>query len=287
VDVPEIDLVVTDLDGTLWDVDGHIHERTIGAIGAIQAAGIIVLAATARRAASTWQLMEANGIALDAVVLDGALGREFGDRSGFHRAGFGPDEAAATLEVLRVLGIEPCINLDRVDRDVVMGERPSTHPAHREWLSPWVLDAEPAEAVRTLPVLSFSLAGGDAERTRFVASEVARRLPVAATANKDEQYGGCGLSVRPLGVDKWTGVEAYCAFRGFDPARVLAVGDGANDAELLAGASVACSIAGGAPATVALADHVLARPAEGGWAAIADLLSVSSAPGSGWWSNGR
>ena len=269
-----VDLVVTDLDGTLWDVEGRVHGDTLAALAALLAAGIPVLAATARRAASTWQLMQANGIALDAVVLDGASGRVFAGGGGFHRAGFEPAAAVDVLGELRALGVEPCINLDLPGRDVVVGAGSSTHPAHREWLVPWTLEIDPMEAAATLPVLSFSLAGGPADAMRQVAGEIERRRPVAATANVDALYGGCGLSVRPVGVDKWTGVLSYCALRGIDPGRVLAVGDGANDAEMLAAASIACSIVGGAPGTVALADHVLERPEVGGWAAIADLVGV-------------
>jgi soluble P-type ATPase len=56
-----------------------------------------------------------------------------------------------------------------------------------------------------------------------------------------------------------------------DPARVLAVGDAANDVELLTGAAVACAMGDAPPEVLALADHVLPSAAVGGWAAIADI----------------
>jgi hydroxymethylpyrimidine pyrophosphatase-like HAD family hydrolase len=67
-------------------------------------------------------------------------------------------------------------------------------------------------------------------------------------------------------------VLAYCATRGIDPGRVLAVGDGANDLELLEGAAVACAVATATPAVLARADHVVGPPATGGWADVLDLV---------------
>ncbi|HKO83530.1 MAG TPA: HAD hydrolase family protein, partial [Actinomycetota bacterium] len=79
-------------------------------------------------------------------------------------------------------------------------------------------------------------------------------------------------------VSKWSGVLAFCKDQGLDPGRVLAVGDGANDVELLGAASIACVVAGGAPDALRHADHIIEPPGIGGWAAILDLVR----PGSPW-----
>ena len=64
---------------------------------------------------------------------------------------------------------------------------------------------------------------------------------------------------------------AFCAEQGIDPGRVLAVGDGANDLELLEGAAVACVVDTAAPAGLARADHLIGPPGTGGWAAVLEL----------------
>ncbi len=51
--------------------------------------------------------MEANGIGLPAVFLDGAIGLEFGASSAFHKQAFSPALAAEVLEILDELGVEP------------------------------------------------------------------------------------------------------------------------------------------------------------------------------------
>src|SRR5207247_1492678 len=94
----------------------------------------------------------------------------------------------------------------------------------------------------------------------------------------DLLYGGCTLQIRPPGVSKWSGVLAFCADRGLDPRRVLAVGAGANDVELLGRAAVPCAVATAAPAALERARHVLDPPATGGWAAVLDLVGRPSRP---------
>lgn len=268
--------MVTDLDGTLWDAAGRVHPRTSEALDLLARAGVPVLAATGRRASSTWPLMRANSIALPAVVLDGAMGREFESAEAFHRRGFDVELAARTLSVLEELGVSPCVNVDASRLDVVVGARPSTSPAHLQFLAPWLRDEDPWTAVRTLPILGFSLAGGDPALLRAVADEVTGRLPVEAAVHLDRAYGGAGLSVRPLGVHKWAGVVAYCESRGLDPTRVLAIGDADNDLELLEAAQIACAIADGSPRVLELADHVLEPAVEGGWAAVPELLGLGA-----------
>ena len=78
--------------------------------------------------------------------------------------------------------------------------------------------------------------------------------------------------VTPRGLSKWIGVEVCCERLGVDPARVLAIGDGPNDVELLTAASVAVAPADAHAAALAVADHVVPTPTDGGWARILDLV---------------
>ena len=179
---PTIELVVTDLDGTIWDGTGRAHPRTLRALRTLEAASIPVLVATGRSARSAWPVMEANGIELPAVLLDGAIGLEFGATSPIYRYDFSPALAAQMLEIFDDLGISPCINVDGPGRDIVVGEHPMTHPEYLRRLKPWVREEDPWTAVRTLHVLSFSLLGSDHSETARLAAEVSARAPVSARA---------------------------------------------------------------------------------------------------------
>ena len=94
----------------------------------------------------------------------------------------------------------------------------------------------------------------------------------SASVVHDLIYGGHTIQVRPPRVSKWSGVLAFCAEQGLDPGRILAVGDGANDLELLEGAAVACAVATAGPAVLARADHLIGPPDRGGWAAVLDMV---------------
>jgi hydroxymethylpyrimidine pyrophosphatase-like HAD family hydrolase len=48
-----IELVVTDLDGTLWDTAEQLHPRTASAIADLSRRGVHLLVATGRRVTST------------------------------------------------------------------------------------------------------------------------------------------------------------------------------------------------------------------------------------------
>jgi hydroxymethylpyrimidine pyrophosphatase-like HAD family hydrolase len=265
-----VQLVVTDLDGTLSDADERIHPATARAVRTLEAGGIPVLVATGRRLRMACAVLEAGGLVGPAVVLDGALGVDLRDGRVFHRVAFPVQAARRVLDAYTAAGLSPCVYVDRPDVDLVVGEHPSTHPDHLARARPWVASDDLVRVVATEPVYAFTVVG----RPSPVLQPALRAVGPAGSASivHDLIYGGCTIQVRPPGISKWSGVLAFCAERGIDPGRVLAVGDGANDIELLEGAAVACAVATAAPAALARADHVLGPPASGGWAAVLDLV---------------
>ena len=76
----------------------------------------------------------------------------------------------------------------------------------------------------------------------------------------------------PFGQSKWDGVLAFCAARDLDPDRVLALGDGTNDIELLEGAAIALVPEVAHQVALDRADHVIGAAADGGWVAVLDHL---------------
>lgn len=230
-----------------------------------------VIAASGRRPASIKRVFSQNDLMLPAVCLDGALGRDLAANEDFHQAGFATDVAVAVLDGLLSIGLEPVVNIATGDdRDCVLGPEPSTHPDHVAFIRHWHRRGDLHHAVHEQTVLGFGFCGLPKDVRRQCESVLPEGLDL--TSGPDPQYGGYGLTVRPPGVSKWSGVAAYCARHDIDEHRVLAVGDGHNDRELLANAAIPCAITGGDPELTDTADHLIAPPATGGWAEIVELI---------------
>lgn len=80
------------------------------------------------------------------------------------------------------------------------------------------------------------------------------------------------MTVAPPTQSKWDGIDAFCRAREIDSRRVLAMGDGPNDVEMLEHAAIALVPEDGHPLAIAQADRVIGRAADGGWADVVDLL---------------
>ncbi|HJR26705.1 MAG TPA: HAD hydrolase family protein, partial [Acidimicrobiales bacterium] len=66
--MPPVELVVTDLDGTLWHTDDHVHPEVVAALAELAGRGVPVLVATGRRVTSTRRPLARIGLAPPAVV---------------------------------------------------------------------------------------------------------------------------------------------------------------------------------------------------------------------------
>lgn len=267
-----VSLVVTDLDGTLWHTDDHLATTVVDAFRDVQARGVPLLVATGRRLGSTRRPLRAHGLAAPTVVLNGALGVHQGSDERFHCSPYPTPEAQQVLAAFASVGLEPVVYVDHPEWEVVLGPSPSTHPEHALALGPAAGRLEPELAVEQLTVLGFGLIGiehGDAVAARDAIGDVAE----THLDRSLDHPGLVSLTVAPLGRSKWDGVLAYCAAHGFDPDRVLALGDGPNDVELLDGAAVSLVPEGSHPAALDRADHVIPPAKEGGWASVLTHLS--------------
>jgi hypothetical protein len=275
--MPRIDLVVTDLDGTLWHTDDDVPPG-IAAAWAEVTSRVPVLVATGRRLTSTRGPLGRIGVAPPAVVLNGALVLDLATGERYHRAPFPAEQAVAVLAAFRSVGLSPCLYVDpgAEGPEVLVGEVPSTNPGHLRSMGEGVGVADLDEVVAHELVLAFSIIGGPhgplAEASDAMAGTAEVHLDRAL-----DYPGMASLTVAPRGQSKWDGVLAHCARHGLDPAHVLAVADGPNDLELLTGAAVRVVPEVAHPAARALATHTIPAAREGGWTALPDLLDELAA----------
>jgi len=265
-----VDLVVTDLDGTLWSGDADTHPATVAAWQELDRRGVPVLVATGRRLTSTREPLARLGFAPPAVMMNGALAIDLGTNERFHSWHYAAEDAIAVLAAFRAAGVEPCVYVDHYRVDVFFGDRPATHPDHLAAFGATAERADLEEIVSSVPVMMFGIMGHAVDPFPALASSVTETAQPHLAPS--DQYGGHSFTVTPAGLSKWTGVVAYCTRAGLDPTRVLAIGDGPNDRELLAGAAIAVAPADASDEARRDADHIVGSPREGGWAEILDLI---------------
>lgn len=265
-------LIVTDLDGTLWHTDDLVHPRTVAALHHLRASDVPVLVATGRRTTSTRGPLARIGVTPPAIVLNGALGLDLSNERRFHRAPFAGDAASAVMRGFCANGLEPCVYVDNPRVETFLGPRPSTNPVHRERLASGAAVANLLDVCATEPVLGFGIIGIPYDVLAPAAEQLAGLAEVHLDRSLDHP-GTASLTVAPLRQSKWDGVLAYCRTHALDPGRVVALGDGSNDIELLTNAALSLVPRAAHPAAMACADVVIDDPLDGGWAAVLDHLS--------------
>ncbi|MET0726970.1 MAG: HAD family hydrolase [Acidimicrobiales bacterium] len=269
--MPRVDLVVTDLDGTLWHTDDDIDPKVLGAAAELGRRGIPLLVATGRRTASTRAPLARFGLTPPAVVLNGALGLDLATDERFHRAPFPRGEASAALAAFTSVGLEPVVYVDHPRYDVFLSADPSTHPEHVRALGDTAHVDDLARVCADEAVLGFSMIGVP-HRDGVAAGEALGDLAEVHLDRSLEHSGYVSMTAAPKGQSKWDGVVAFCDRRGLDATRVLALADGPNDIELLTNAAISLVPRVAHPAALHLADHVIPAAADGGWAEVLDHL---------------
>ena len=119
-----IRLLTTDLDGTLWGPDFVPAPEHIAAVDEPARQDVIVLAATSRRPRLTKQRLADHGLALPAVLIDGAVGIDFRTGERFHEAFFGPEAARDTLAAFQAYGLDSCLYVDDREIDIAVSRVP-------------------------------------------------------------------------------------------------------------------------------------------------------------------
>ena len=264
-------LVVTDLDGTVWDRSLHAHPRTREAIAEVQARDDIqLLVATGRRRNSARRDFKANGFIAPAVLLNGAVGFDFEADDLFHQVSFGTEALERTLQGLQSFDLAPVAYLS--DTRALVVEGVTTSVAHLDSLGTDLHWATFEDVAPRTDVLGMSMLGVD-ENVLAPAFEALRDVPgIEAAAYADHLYPPFSMMLAPENVTKAVGVRAYCDHTGLAPDRIIALGDGGNDLEMLAMADLALAVEGADERAIALADQIIERPEHGGWATVLDYL---------------
>jgi hydroxymethylpyrimidine pyrophosphatase-like HAD family hydrolase len=263
--VTTIELVVTDLDGTLWGADESVHPRTLAALEELARRQVPVMAATGRNRRLARQTLSDHGLIMDTVLHDGALGVTADDLV-FHSCPFSSEGTRRVIEVFASFGHEPLFEIDHPDAELVHGEHPSLPRPPRSRTIVCDLSAELPEAAYR------AIAAVESDAAQAIIADIAESGAGHAWSGSSGIPDTSWILVRPPECSKWAAVLSYCDLVGVDPTRVLAIGDGNNDIELLANASISLAPDGASPAASEHAHHRVPAASEGGWADLVQFL---------------
>lgn len=271
----DIDALVTDLDGTFWTTDMTLHQASIDAVASLDTAGVRFVIATGRRAQSTLGGMVPLGLAdRPAILMNGALARDRLDGPSFHRSAIATQDAAKIRDIFVDHALEPLVYIDDPHEDVLAAPGVS---AGESYLgnAPGVRRVEDLGlAIEQSVVIGFGAFGFGIDHLRAVKAKIDTEAIATAFISPSHYEGDHGIMVQGNGVDKATGLDAYCERHGLDRTKLAVVGDGFNDVGMLESAAIAI-VPTNAPQEIQALANALIEPNEvGGWLAIPEILGM-------------
>lgn len=258
-----VQVVATDLDGTLLRTDGSVSDRTRAALAAAEEAGLRTVLVTARP--PRWlddlePIVGAHGVALCG---NGAFVYDVPSRTVTAQHGFDPTDLVPVLDDLRreLPGI--AFAAERASGFGLEDTYSSGHPVPPDAVR------GPVEALVGEPVgklLARHPELGDEAFRVAVAAVVGERGIVA--------YSGAGglAEISAPGVTKAAALERWCAGHGVGPAGVWAFGDMPNDLPMLAWAGTGVAVGNAHAEVLAAADLVTGTNDDDGVARVVEAL---------------
>ncbi|HEY7350043.1 MAG TPA: Cof-type HAD-IIB family hydrolase [Ktedonobacterales bacterium] len=279
---PPYQLLMLDIDGTLLNEQGQITPRTRQAIAAAQAAGVLIVLATARRYFSAARFAADLGLTGPIASYDGALIRVHPSGERWHSDPLPAVVGQAAVDAIARHGLQPLAQYDLDD-----GERVLTGPESGD--TPWEGDyftllASPLErhpldelcagGHDPLRVVAF----GPEERLERIAADM-RHLPCQAYLNPLGSYGSAELSVMSPTTSKGAALSVLSSRLQLAPGQTMALGDSFNDLSMLGLAGLGVAMGHAPPEVRAVARAVtLSNTQDGAALAIERYLLNGNRP---------
>lgn len=256
-----IDLIATDMDGTLLNSDQQISAENIAALGEAAAQGITLVISSGRMPQDISAYMQPLGIPCwvsgcnGALVWDAPFGRQV------ERHLFPPQTALDVCHVL--LGHDLCLHGFATDTLLVV----DPEEAVSDWHQQWAQEMTQKRGIKMRLGKAALLEGAREGLNKLVAFQEADSPRLQAAIDQLALIPGADLTsswrnnveIMPAGVGKGQAIARIAQRLGIPAARVMAIGDQENDRSMLsyAGHSVAM---GNAPEAIkAISRHLTAH----------------------------
>ncbi|MBM3977647.1 MAG: HAD family phosphatase [Planctomycetes bacterium] len=255
------DAILLDVDGTLVDDAGHIHPRTLGALRAARARGVVVMVATGRSESGVAPVIEELGIDDPVLVYNGSgLWDPRTDKLLEERV-LSNRTVARTLEHCERAGYVPVV----MKHGLKAAPPPTTEALEKALSRLTALEWRPfAELPREylIRITLFSDRHSDSaafEREVAAAIDLPTYLTHFPLAHLVDHRTSAlqVVDVHAPCRGKGEAVRVLRELHGIEAARVVAVGDATNDVPMFEAAGLAVAMAGSMPQARAAAARVI------------------------------
>jgi Cof subfamily protein (haloacid dehalogenase superfamily) len=256
--------VALDLDGTILDLRLNLDPRDVGALRRITGAGVTVVACTGRPFPGALPWVHKLGLDGPIICYQGAQVRQ-PDGSTILDHGIKHDLAMEVIRFARERDLH--VQAYRDDQLIVGRDRPEAHEyANHAGMDVHVVgDLEKAMGPTT-PKLVIVSTTQTLEALLPAARKLwENRLNVATSV---PTY----LEFTSVESDKASALAFLCGRLGIPQDQCVAVGDGRNDASMIAWAGLGVAVEGSPPEVIAAADRTIPGPGRGGIKQLADIV---------------
>ncbi|GFR40335.1 hypothetical protein Agub_g877, partial [Astrephomene gubernaculifera] len=267
----DVRIVALDFDGTLLDRRSRILPSSVAAIRAAAAAGVTVVAATGKARPAALAAAAAAGLAEPGLLVWPEGPGVFLQGLAVHGRG-GQVLSDAALPAPVVEAAFSYSSAHSLSLCAFLGDRCATTCMTTRLRELHTTYYEPLAEV--FPSVSSLLAGPPVRKLLFMADPdlvSAQLLPYWRGVLRGGSSGAQVvqavpnmLEIVPAGVNKWVGLQRLLGHLGLPASCLMAVGDGGNDLEMLAGAGLGVAMGNAVPEVRAAAAAVVAGHDEGG-----------------------
>jgi len=253
-----------DLDGTILDLKLNLDPRDVEALGLIIRAGVTVVACTGRPFPGALPWAVRLGLHGPIICYQGAQIR-MPDGSTVLDHGVTHELAMEVIRFARERDLH--VQAYRDDQLLVERDRPEAHQyANHAGMEIHVVEDLDAAIGPTTPKLVIV---ATAQRLEELLPEVRKRWAGRLNAaTSTPTY----LEFTSAESDKASALAFLCDRLGVPQDQSVAVGDGRNDASMIAWAGLGIAVEGSAPEVIAAADRTIPGPGHGGIKQLADVL---------------
>ena len=270
-----VQMVATDLDGTLLRPDNTVSARTVAAFAAARGAGLSVVFVTGRPPRWLPAVVEVTGHAGVGVCANGALVVDLDTHEVLETHPVPYDAVAETVAILRaeIEGVSFAVEWDSPDGTDDFAHEPSYRARYR---LDGVEHGDILELAARHPVIKLlaRIDGGDHPARHDVDALLAVTLAhvshlVTATHSAADDVL---IEMSALGVSKGAALAHQAARLGVPLTAVAAVGDMPNDVPMLLEAGLGLAVETAHPAARAIADALLPGPDDDGVAQLVQAV---------------